>query len=143
MKSWIFFFVFSSCSGVRILEAQHSIDQYSFQLNEALIQKDQKSLQKLLDKDLSYGHSNGWVETKEELLKNNREELLIYRKILVDSSSLWVQRKGKIAFIRYEVLVDVEWQGKPIGLKMHVAQVWRKKYGGWKLLFRQSTKLTS
>ena len=40
-------------------------------LNSALIQKDSLLLVKLLHPSLSYGHSNGWVENKQEVIENN------------------------------------------------------------------------
>ncbi|MBK7232963.1 MAG: nuclear transport factor 2 family protein [Saprospiraceae bacterium] len=110
-------------------------------LNEALIKKDQKILNDLLDSDLSYGHSNGWIESKSELLKNNSEGILIYKSISVDTSTIWTQVNHRLAFVRYTMHVEVNLRGKDIGLKMHVGQVWKRKGRQWKLLFRQSAKL--
>jgi len=124
------------------LLAQNQVLKNCLLLNEALIQKDQKILNELLDSDLSYGHSNGWIESKSELLKNNREGILIYKSISIDTSTIWTQMNRRMAFVRYPMNVEVNLRGKDISLKMHVGQVWKRKGRHWKLVFRQSAKLS-
>lgn len=108
-------------------------------LNEALVQKDSLQLTKLLHPSLSYGHSNGWVETKQEVIENNVSDYLIYKNILVDSFQCQVSKK--YAVIRFKALHDVVLKGKAIQLKLHVCQVWIKFHKHWVLLARQSTKI--
>ena len=50
-------------------------------LDKALVQKDTVTLKQLLHKDLSYGHSNGWVENRNEVIKNLVQGKLTYKKI--------------------------------------------------------------
>ncbi|HNU16155.1 MAG TPA: hypothetical protein PKI55_17025, partial [Chitinophagaceae bacterium] len=38
--------------------------------HQALVEKNTVSINQQTDKVLSYGHSNGWVETKTEFIKN-------------------------------------------------------------------------
>lgn len=109
-------------------------------LNQALIDKNQNQLSQLLHEDLSYGHSNGWVETKDELINNNVSHYLIYERIQMDSLTL--NYSGKFAIIRYQAIHDVILKEKKISLLLHVCQVWIKSKGRWQLLARQSTKLS-
>lgn len=108
-------------------------------LNSALIQKDSLLLVKLLHPSLSYGHSNGWVENKQEVIENNVSGYLIYKNILVDSFQCQVSKK--YAVIRFQAIHDVILKGKAIQLKLHVCQVWIKFHKHWVLLARQSTKI--
>ena len=109
-------------------------------LNQALLTKDSSTLQLLLHIDLSYGHSNGWIENKEELIRNNISGYLIYKVIQVDS--MHIQIKDKLAIARYTATHDIVLNGKSISLKLHVCQTWVKHKRKWKLLARQSTKIS-
>lgn len=46
-------------------EIKKSIDQFE----QSLIQKNVNSLDKILHQNLTLGHSNGWIETKNSLLE--------------------------------------------------------------------------
>jgi len=50
-------------------------------LNQALLSQDTSTLRSLLHKDLSYGHSNGWIENVHELIHNNATGYLKYQNI--------------------------------------------------------------
>ena len=50
-------------------------------LDKALIAKDTVVLKQLLHKDITYGHSNGWVETKTDVIKDLVSGKLAYDKI--------------------------------------------------------------
>lgn len=108
-------------------------------LNAALMQKDSLQLTKLLHPSLSYGHSNGWVETKQEVIENIVSDYLIYKNIIVDS--LLCQVSKKYAVVRFQAVHEVVLKGKAIQLKLHVCQVWIKFHKQWVLLARQSTKV--
>lgn len=109
-------------------------------LNQALLTKDSSALHFLLHKDLSYGHSNGWIENKEELIQNNTSGYLIYKIIQVDT--MHIQIMDKLAIARYTATHDIVLNGKSISLKLHVCQTWVKQKRKWKLLARQSTKIS-
>lgn len=110
-------------------------------LHRALIGKESENLDRLLHRDLSYGHSNAWVEDKTELMTNNASGTLVYHSIQVDSASWKISKTGKLALVRYNADFDVNLRGNPVRLKLHVAQTWIRKKGKWQLLMRQSTKV--
>ncbi len=123
-----------------IAQVGQSVEQLSTSLNQALIERNENLLQELLHDDLSYGHSNAWVENKNELIKNNQSEFLIYEKIQMDS--VRVRYTENIAILRCHSMIDAILNGKSISLRLYVCQVWINTNGKWKLLVRQSTKLT-
>ena len=49
---------------------QEEVMMKMLSLKTALLQKDSVSLSKLLAADVSYGHSNGWVQTKTQLIRD-------------------------------------------------------------------------
>ena len=50
-------------------------------LNSALRQKDTVVLKKLLHKKLSYGHYNGWIESRQEVMTDLHNGKLVYNSI--------------------------------------------------------------
>jgi len=120
-------------------QKQNPVEVLSKSLNQALIDRNENQLKQLLHADLSYGHSNGWVENKEELLHNNQTKYLIYEKISMDSLSL--KYSDNVSVLPFQSMIDAILNGKSVNLKLHVCQVWLKTKGKWKLLARQSTKI--
>ena len=108
-------------------------------LDKALVAKDTVVLKQLLHKDLTYGHSNGWIETKADVIKDLQVGKLAYDKI--ESKDLQWTVTNNIATMRSTTEVGFRLDNKPCELKLHVLQVWLKTNKGWQLLSRQSTKL--
>lgn len=50
-------------------------------LDKALVEKDTIVLKQILHNELSYGHSNAWVESKRDLLKKLYNGKITYSKI--------------------------------------------------------------
>lgn len=108
-------------------------------LNEVLISRDTAVLKKMLHKKLSYGHSNGWVERKKDVLKHLYDGKLVYQEIRQQALELITE--GDFATVRTNADIKVLLDGAPIEMKLHILQVWMKEKRGWKLLCRQSTKI--
>jgi len=108
-------------------------------LDKALIAKDTITLKQLLHKDLSYGHSNAWVETKEDVIKNLISGKLAYSKI-ESKDFLWTASKDW-ATVRTTSAINYLLDGEEGTLQWHVMQCWLKTNKGWQLIARQSTKL--
>ena len=109
----------------------------SRQLHLALVAND-NHLPSLLDKYLSYGHSNGMVETKEDLLQNLASGKMKYFDIKEDS----VTSSGdlELANIRYKGAFSVLFEGKQITINLKVLEVWRKEGDQWLLFSRQAIR---
>ena len=108
-------------------------------LDKALIAKDTVVLKQLLHKEITYGHSNGWVETKADVIKDLVSGKLAYDKI--ESKEVKWSVTNDVATMRSTTEVNYRLDDKPGELKLHVLQVWLKTNKGWQLLSRQSTKL--
>ncbi len=108
-------------------------------LDKALIAKDTITLKQLLHKDLSYGHSNAWVETKEDVIKDLLSGKLAYIKI--DSKDFTWSASKNWATVRTTSKINYSLDGKEGVLQLHVMQCWLKTNKGWQLIARQSTKL--
>ena len=115
------------------------LKEASAKLDKALMAKDTALLKKLLHKDVTYGHSNGWVQTKTDIIRDFVSGKLSYNKIDTKDSK-WIA-VNNVATMRNSSEISYELDGKPGELHLHVVQVWLKTNKGWQLLTRQSTKI--
>jgi Domain of unknown function (DUF4440) len=109
------------------------------EFHQSLVKKNTVSINQQTDKALSYGHSNGWVETKTELIKNLETGYTSYKSIKEDS--LQVVINGNVANARfvgdYEVSLN---GGNAVVYHLKVLEVWVKKGKRWLLFARQAVK---
>ena len=111
------------------------------QLDKALLQKDETVLKSVLHKDLSYGHSNGWIQSKSDILNDFASGKLTYSKIENNSSAIIVITK-EYATVKTDTNAEGAVNGTAFNLKLHIMQFWIKTKKGWQLIARQSTKLS-
>ena len=111
------------------------------QLDKALLQKDETVLKSVLHKDLSYGHSNGWIQSKSDILNDFASGKLTYSKIENNSSAIIVINKD-YATVKTNTNAEGAVNGTAFNLKLHIMQFWIKTKKGWQLIARQSTKLS-
>lgn len=109
-------------------------------LDKALLAKDSSQLALLLDKHLSYGHSNGWVQSKSDIWADFVSGKLSYTTLQSSDIKLLNQEKeGATLVLKLQVAGLLN--GKEFSMNLHVMQVWKKDKKGWQLLARQSAKL--
>ena len=118
-----------------------SLKQAMADLDKALVNKDEKALVQLLHPEVSYGHSNGWVQNKTDIINDLKSGKLIYDKIENTSVTIAAINKNW-ATVRTNTNATGRSTTVPtFDLKLHVLQVWMKGKNGWQLLARQSAKL--
>jgi len=110
------------------------------QLDKALLQKDETVLRSVLHKDVSYGHSNGWIQSKSDILNDFTSGKLTYDKI-ENNSSVIITISKKYATVKTNTNAEGVVNGTPFNLKLHIMQFWVKTKKGWQLIARQSAKL--
>ena len=109
------------------------------QLDKALLQKDEAVLRSVLHKDLSYGHSNGWIQSKSDIMNDFKSGKLTYNKIENNSSAIVTMNK-KYATVKTNTNSEGAVNGTAFKLTLHVMQFWLKTKKGWQLIARQSAK---
>ena len=119
-------------------EQQEVVMMKMLELKTALIQKDSVSLSKLLADDVSYGHSNGWLQGKADLIRDVVSGVQDYKTI--EPSNLNIRVYENTAVVTMQSKSNMIFQGKPLDLSMNVLLVWVKKNNDWKLIARQSVK---
>jgi hypothetical protein len=119
--------------------AQYTVQENMKFLDEALVKKDTAALNRLLHEKLSYGHSNGWIESKKDVIADLLNGKLVYSEI--DSKELSSVQEGDITIVRTETKIKYLLEGKEGELKLHVMLVWQRVGYQWQLIGRQSTKM--
>ena len=110
-------------------------------LDKALLQKDQTVLKSILHKEVSYGHSNGWIQSKSDILNDFTTGKLTYNKIENNSSAI-VTISKKYATVKTNTNAEGVVNGTAFKLTLHIMQFWIKTKKGWQLIARQSAKLS-
>jgi len=110
-------------------------------LENAMIAKQIQDMEALLHRDASFGHSTGWVQSRQEIIDDCKSGRLAYRTIKRDN--FYVAGMGKDwASLRYTAVMEGVDSGKEFKVALHVLQVWVKnKKGKWQLAARQATKM--
>ncbi len=110
------------------------------EFHQSLVSGTIASINQQTDKALSYGHSNGWVETKNDLIKNLETGYIDYNSYKEDS--LQVTINGNVAHARFIADINVTLNGKTGDYHLKVLEVWVRKGKGkrWILFARQAVK---
>ncbi len=107
--------------------------------DKALVAKDSVALKRLLNVELDYGHSNGWMQTKTSLINDLYNGKITYNKINITSQKITLFRK--IATVRISADFEAYLENKTTQFKLNVLQVWVWKHKQWQLLARQSVRI--
>lgn len=107
-------------------------------LRKAMESGNRNQLDKLTAAALSYGHSGGAVETKEEFIQKLVSGQSDFVSILLTGQTITVS--GKTAIVRHLLQATTNDNGKPGTVKLKILLVWQLEKSGWKLLARQAVK---
>lgn len=127
------------------LYSQKSITQYEFsfvaELDQALLTKDLPKLQMILHENLNLGHSNGWIETKESLLKNLPTSKVSYRQF-VPKGNLEIHHQAEnLISLRRKITAIGTYEEKEFKVDLNLLEIWIREDENWKLLARQSVEM--
>lgn len=106
------------------------------EFHQALVKKNTVSINQQTDKALSYGHSSGMVETKNEMIKNLETGKIVYSSFKEDSVS--IQMNGAMANARFNAVIKGTLNGVANTYYLKVLEVWVKKGNRWVLFARQA-----
>jgi len=108
-------------------------------LNQGLISRNKQLLEGLAANGLSYGHSNGDVETKAVFVKNVIDKKVTYVAINIPKQTINIV--GDNAIVRQIQELKLIKDGKKVDLKIGNMLIWHKEAKAWKLLAKQGYKL--
>jgi len=108
------------------------------EFHQALVNKNTTSINQQTDKALSYGHSNGWVETKADVIKDLETGYLVYHSYKEDSLTITINET--MANARFVADIKATMNGNDTNVHLKVLEVWVKKGKRWILFARQGVK---
>lgn len=108
------------------------------EFHQSLVSANIISINQQTDKVMTYGHSNGWIETKADMIKNLETGYMKYNSFKEDS--LNVQVNGNVANARFVADINATLNGKTASFHLKVLEVWVKKGKRWLLFARQAVK---
>jgi len=108
------------------------------EFHQALVNKNTASVNQQTDKALSYGHSNGWVETKADVIKHLETGFLVYHSFKEDSLTITIDES--VANVRFVADIKATMNGNDTNVHLMVLEVWVKKGKRWILFARQGVR---
>ena len=129
----------SGVAGAAAADDESAVTENIEILRKALLEADRARLEQVAAPQISYGHSDGRVENKEQFING-----VMNRKQVVKSLTfpeLKVAVVGDAAIARHIFLAESELEGKQTTTRIGALQVWQKQNGSWKLLARQGFRL--
>ncbi len=108
-------------------------------LRKAMIDANKATLESLAADSLSYGHSNGNVESKIQFVENIVSGKSDF--VTIELSEQTISISQNTAIVRHLFNATTNDGGKPGTVKIKVLLVWQKESEGVKLLARQAVRI--
>ena len=127
-------------SGYSQTAAETKLSAALAELNQAIIKADRPRLERLTMDQLSYGHSGGLLESRDQFIGRLMTGESDF--VTMDVSDERVTVSKKTGITRFIMTAKTNDAGKPAEVHLRVMMVWQKIHGKWKLLARQAIKMT-
>ena len=141
MKLWLVFFfgLTLSVATAQSKQEKEVLDRLEM-WRTALLEQDLETLDKVFANEMTYGHSNGHVDTKSSFINTIRDKKEVYK--VLNLSDITVSIVGNNALVRNKMTGSVDLADGTVSKpNLGVLQVWNKTKNGWQLLARQAFKL--
>jgi hypothetical protein len=119
--------------------AEKYVKAFSETKNRWLVDNNIDSIRNLLDNRCLYMHSNGWIQTAADVVKDMQSGKLVYKKITITESQ--ARQFESMVIVTGKGRFEGEVDNKPFGMALMYTEVYVKRKSSWKLVSRQSTKL--
>ena len=120
--------------------AEKEVNDAVNKLISLMINPDSLGLDKLLLNNLSYGHSSGKIQTKQEFMHSllSGESDFLDDIILGDPKTII---QGNTALVRHKLMAQTNDKGVKGSVSLYILLIWSKEKSGWKLIGRQAVKV--
>ncbi|MBB4806941.1 hypothetical protein HNP38_002237 [Chryseobacterium defluvii] len=141
LSLFILLFLFSFWNGQNI--RTNPKDEKLFEnvrLLDRYLQNNDDKIINILCPDVSFGHSNGWVQNLQDFQKDFSSKKVVYKNIEQTELSEIKKYKNMVS-IRRKIKVAGTYKGQDFGMKLALLEIWMKKNSIWKLWSRQSVEI--
>lgn len=105
-------------------------------LTKAMLAGDRAGMMAVTHERLSYGHSAGRIENRQQFIDPLANKTSIFRSLNVSDQTIDVF--GDDAIVRHVLCGESESNGRVSQVNIGILQVWKKQADGWKLFARQA-----
>jgi len=116
------------------------VEKAVYELNQAMVNRDETALKNLTTEALTYGHSSGNIENKQAFV-----DAVVhgdFNFISTDTENQTVYFSGDdTAVVRHIFLIEAINKGNPVSIRLGNMMVFKKQKNQWRLLARQAYKL--
>ena len=137
--SSIFFFFFIFGFSQTYSKKEKALLSQVLKLDSLMENNDSKILE-LFSDDVSFGHSNGWIQNKDDF-KTDFESGKVKYQSVKQSELKELKFKNKFASIRRIIAVKGLYKEEVFEMKLSILEFWIKQKGIWKLWSRQGVSL--
>ncbi|GGG44916.1 hypothetical protein GCM10007332_02970 [Epilithonimonas arachidiradicis] len=107
---------------------------------DSLMQNNNSKILELFSDDVSFGHSNGWIQNKDDF-KTDFESGKVKYQSVKQTELKEFKIKNKFANVRRTIAVKGLYKNEIFQMKLSVLEFWIRQKGIWKLWSRQSVSL--
>lgn len=107
---------------------------------DSLMMKNDIQIVDLFCSDVSFGHSNGWIQNLDDFKKDFTSKKVSYKEITQLEISELKQFKNTVS-IRRTLKVAGLYKNQDFEIKLALLEIWLKKKSVWKLWSRQSVEI--
>lgn len=105
-------------------------------LRLSMISGNKTNLESVLSPDLTYGHSGGKIESKDDFVQAITSKKSDFVTITFTEQTISVT--GDVAVVRHILTADTNDGGKPANIHLGIVLVWKKTKGEWKMIARRA-----
>lgn len=116
----------------KLAENIHRLDQ--------LMENNDEKVLTLLCPDVSFGHSNGWVQNFEDFKKDFNSKKVMYSNI--EQIEIYEAKKyNEVYSVRRKIKVSGMYKNQDFEMMLGLLEIWKKEKSFWKLWSRQSIEI--
>lgn len=104
------------------------------------MQNNDSGIVDLFEKDVSFGHSNGWVQNLDDFKKDFLSKKVIYKEIRQTEVSE-IKKFNNTFSIRRKISVSGLYKNQEFKMILSLLEIWIKNKSEWKLWSRQSVEI--
>lgn len=107
---------------------------------DSLMQNNDSKILDFFEKDVSFGHSNGWIQNLDDFKKDFSSKKVVYKEI--KQTGVSEIKKFKNAFsVRRKIKVTGFYKSELFEMNLSLLEIWIKNKFQWKLWSRQSVEI--
>lgn len=107
-------------------------------MTQAMLHKDIKTLGALTSDNVTYGHSSGKIQNKEEFIADIETGRSGFNTLEMKNQK--INMNGETALVRNHFSAEAVNSGKVVPTEIENFQIWQKQKGHWLLIGRQAFK---